>query len=72
VCLDVGQQYAGAMVGLMNTSSQTGGFVGSVIYGYIVARAGNYDAPFVPMAIVLVVGSLAWLVVDASKPIETA
>lgn len=72
VCLDVGQQYAGAMVGLMNTSSQTGGFVGSVVYGYIVTRAGNYDAPFVPMAIVLAVGSLAWLAVDASKPIETA
>lgn len=69
VCLDVGQGHAGAVVGLMNTASQSGGFVGSVAYGYIVSRAGNYDAPFVPMAIVLAIGALAWTAVDASQPI---
>ncbi|MGE0815990.1 MAG: MFS transporter [Vicinamibacterales bacterium] len=70
VCLDIGGRYAGAMVGLMNTASQTGGFVGSVAYGYLVERYQSYDAPFVPMAAVLVVGALCWLRVDASRPIE--
>lgn len=72
VCLDVGRGHAGAMVGLMNTASQTGGFVGSVAYGYIVSRTGSYDAPFVPMALVLLIGALAWTAVDASRPIEGA
>lgn len=67
VCLDIGEDCAGAMVGLMNTSSQIGGLLGSVIYGYIVERFGSYDAPFVPMAVLLFVGSLLWLKVDASQ-----
>ena len=67
VCLDIGQRHAGAMVGVMNTASQIGGLVGSVAYGYIVERFGNYDAPFVPMAALLFVGALLWLRIDASQ-----
>ena len=67
VCLDIGQEHAGAMVGLMNTSAQVGGLVGSVLYGYIVEHFGSYDAPFIPMATVLFVGALLWLKVDASE-----
>jgi ACS family glucarate transporter-like MFS transporter len=67
VCLDIGAECAGAMVGLMNTSSQIGGFLGSVIYGYIVERFGSYDAPFIPMAVLLFIGSILWLKVDASQ-----
>jgi ACS family glucarate transporter-like MFS transporter len=68
VCLDIGREYAGAMVGLMNTSGQMGGLLGSVLYGYIVERFDSYDAPFIPMAAVLFVGALLWLKVDASEP----
>jgi sugar phosphate permease len=70
VCLDIGREYAGAMVGLMNTSAQVGGLVGSVLYGYIVERLGSYDAPFIPMATVLFVGALLWLKVDASEQLS--
>jgi MFS transporter, ACS family, glucarate transporter len=66
VCLDLGQKHAGAVVGLMNTSAAVGGFVSSVTYGYIVDRFHSYDAPFVPMALVLFLGALFWLRVDAS------
>jgi predicted MFS family arabinose efflux permease len=69
VCLDIGGPKAGAMVGLMNTLAQVGGLVGSVAYGYIVDRAGSYDAPFVPMAALLFIGALLWLKVDASENI---
>ena len=67
VCLDIGQEHAGAMVGLMNTSAQVGGLLGSVAYGYIVAHFGSYDAPFVPMAALLFLGALLWLKIDASQ-----
>ena len=66
VCLDIGGPRAGAIIGLMNTVAQIGGLVGSVLYGYIVARAG-YDAPFIPMAVVLCIGAALWLMVDASE-----
>jgi sugar phosphate permease len=67
VCLDIGHRHAGAVVGLMNTSSQVGGLVGSVAYGYIVDRFGSYDAPFVPMAALLFLGALLWFKIDASE-----
>ena len=53
-------------VGLMNTSAQVGGFVSSIAYGYIVTRFRSYDAPFVPMAVVLLVGALLWFRIDAA------
>ena len=67
VCLDIGGPRAGAMVGLMNTVAQVGGLVGSVLYGYIVDRSGSYDAPFIPMAVLLLVGAVLWVKVDASQ-----
>ncbi len=66
VCLDLGGRHAGAIVGLMNTAAQVGALVGSVAYGYIVEYFHSYDAPFVPMAVVLFVGMLFWLRIDAA------
>ena len=54
----------------MNTAAQLGGLVGSVAYGYIVERFGNYDAPFVPMAALLFVGAVLWLRIDASQELR--
>lgn len=70
VCLDIGKKHAGAMVGMMNTSAQVGGLLGSVLYGYIVERFGSYDAPFVPMAGLLFLGALMWLKIDASTELS--
>jgi MFS transporter, ACS family, glucarate transporter len=70
VCLDLGGRNAGAIVGLMNTAAQVGGFVSSVAFGYIVNRFGSYDAPFVPMAVVLFIGAGLWLGIDASRELS--
>jgi MFS transporter, ACS family, glucarate transporter len=72
VCLDIGRDHAGSVVGLMNTSSQLGGLVGGIAYGYLVSYFGTYDAPFVPMAVLLCVGTLLWLKVDAAQEVRTA
>jgi ACS family glucarate transporter-like MFS transporter len=69
VCLDIGGRHAGSTVGLMNMAAQLGGLVGSIAYGYIVDRTGSYDAPFVPMAVMLALGALCWLKIDASQEI---
>jgi ACS family D-galactonate transporter-like MFS transporter len=55
------------MVGLMNTIAQVGGLAGSILYGYIVDRTGSYDAPFIPMAALLLIGAVLWVNVDASR-----
>ena len=70
VCMDIGREHAGAMVGFMNTAAQVGGLLGSVAYGYIVERFHSYDAPFVPMAGLLFLGAVLWLKVDAATELN--
>jgi predicted MFS family arabinose efflux permease len=72
VCLDIGGAAAGAMVGLMNMFAQVGGLAGAVLYGYIVNRTGSYDAPFIPMTILLLLGAALWMNVDASREVGSS
>jgi ACS family glucarate transporter-like MFS transporter len=69
VCLDIGGSYAGAMVGAMNMASQLGGFGGSVVFGYLVARTGNYNVAFLPMAALLLLGACLWFRIDPTLPL---
>ena len=43
----------------MNTSAQFGGLVGAVAFGYIVERFHSYDAPFMPMVGLLLIGAMS-------------
>jgi MFS transporter, ACS family, glucarate transporter len=70
VCLDLGSRHAGSMVGFMNMCATAGGLLSSIAYGYIVERFGSYDAPFVPMAALLIVGALLWFKIDASQEVS--
>jgi MFS transporter, ACS family, glucarate transporter len=67
VCLDIGGEYAGAVVGVMNTAGQIGSFTGALLFGYLVDRYGNYNLPFIPMAALLVIGCYLWLKVDPAE-----
>lgn len=70
VCLDIGGAFAGAIGGAMNTASQIGAFVASLSFGYLVARTGNYNLPFIPMAILLAVGVVFWLIVNPAEQLN--
>jgi len=72
VCLDIGGPYAGAMVGAMNTSAQVGAFASSVTFGYLVDRYANYNLPFIPMALLLLIGAAFWFKVDPRKQLVGA
>jgi predicted MFS family arabinose efflux permease len=67
VGLDIAGKYAGAVTGAMNTAAQVGSLVSSVMFGYLVNRHGNYNVPFIPMAILLFVGTLLWFKIDATR-----
>ena len=67
VCLDIGGEHAGAVVGAMNTAAQVGAFVSSLAFGFLADRFGSYDAPFIPMAALLLIGSWLWLKVDPTR-----
>lgn len=70
VCLDVGHKHAGVVTGSMNMAAQAGSFLTTVLFGYIVVwSGGNYNAPLIPIAIMSLIGTLAWLMIDPTKPL---
>ncbi|HMF00509.1 MAG TPA: MFS transporter, partial [Terriglobia bacterium] len=66
-CLDIGGEFAGATVGAMNTAAQVGSFVSSLMFGFVVDHYGNYDAPFIPMVVLLLIGAWLWVKVNPAK-----
>jgi ACS family glucarate transporter-like MFS transporter len=68
VCLDIGGKYAGAVTGAMNTATYVAAFLSSVVYGYIVKSYG-YDAPFIPMIVLLMISMLLWLRIDPAQDV---
>ena len=69
ICLDLGGRYAGAVSGAMNSSGHVGGFLSSVLFGYLVQRFGNYNAPLFAIATMLSVSAFLFSRIDASRPL---
>jgi ACS family glucarate transporter-like MFS transporter len=69
-CLDIGGMRGGAVSGFMNTAGQVGGAISSVVFGYLVQATGNYNAPLIPMAVLLAIGMVMWIKVDVTRTIE--
>ncbi len=67
VCLDIGRNHAGVVFGFMNTAANAASAVSSVVFGYLVAYSGGYDAPFLPMLVLLCVGIVLWVKVDPTR-----
>jgi MFS family permease len=69
VCLDVGKRYAGTVTATMNMAGQFGSFLSSVAFGYIVTWFGSYNAPLIPMAILLFVSAILFTRIDPQEPL---
>ena len=69
VCMDIGGGYAGAVTGFMNTAGQFGGFVCSVLYGYVVQATGSYNIPLAMVATMVLISAALFSRIDASRPI---
>jgi predicted MFS family arabinose efflux permease len=69
-CLDIGGSRGGAVLGFMNTAGQLGAAISSTAFGYIVKSYGSYNAPLVPMALLLAACVLLWLKVDVTQRIH--
>ena len=68
ICLDIGGKFGGAITGAMNTFAYGGAFLSSVIYGYLVASYG-YTIPFIPMIILMAIGTTLGLRVNAEHSV---
>ena len=69
VIVDVSRKYVGGIFGAINMVGSFGGFLFSVSFGYFVKWFGSYDLALMPVGLMLMVATLAWLRVDATEVI---
>jgi MFS family permease len=69
VSIDIAPGNAGSVAGAMNTAAQAGGFLSSVVFGYLVKLTGSYTIPMIPMIVAFAISAFAWLYIDAAKPL---
>jgi MFS family permease len=72
ICLDIGGQRAGVVTGVMNTAGQLGGFVCSVLFGYLVQVTNNYQQPVWIVAAMVLVAGVLFAGIDPTRPLEDA
>jgi nitrate/nitrite transporter NarK len=51
----------------MNTAGNIGGFVCTVIFGYVVKATGNYDLPLQGVAGMVALAAIIFAFIDCSK-----
>lgn len=71
ICLDIGGKYAGVVSGTMNAAGNLGGFVCSIVFGYIVQKSGQYGAAIITVGILLTVSAILFACIDPEKKINT-
>jgi sugar phosphate permease len=59
VPMDTGGKYSGTVSGMMNMAGNFGGAMSPLVFG-VLAQYGNWQAPFVIAAVLLVVGAAVW------------
>jgi MFS family permease len=71
-CTDIGQHHAGAVTGAMNSAGQAGGFVCTVLFGYLVSLYGDYNLALFPIAAMVFAAGMLFLWIDPARPLLTA
>ncbi|HTV35623.1 MAG TPA: MFS transporter [Xanthobacteraceae bacterium] len=59
VPMDTGGKYSGTVSGMMNMAGNIGGALSPIVFGFL-AQGGNWQAPFIVAAALLVVGAGVW------------
>nr|WP_236676221.1 MFS transporter [Chryseolinea lacunae] len=70
VCVDIGRQNSGVVVGAMNFAGQLGGFFITLIFGILVQQTGNFSYPLFLIAGCLIVSAGLWLKIDPTRAVE--
>ena len=69
VPMDTGGKYSGTVSGMMNMAGNIGGALSPMVFGVLV-QFGNWQAPFIVAACLLVAGAAVWAFwLDPDKPI---
>jgi MFS family permease len=69
ICLDIGGRHAGAVTGAMNTAGQAGGFLCTIVFGYVVGYSNDYNLPLFIIAFMLLLSAALFTLIDPARPL---
>ena len=69
LCLDLGRSHVGVLTGTMNSAGLAGGFVCTVLFGYLVRATGGYRAPLSLVAAMVMLSALLFSLIDPNRPV---
>ena len=70
MCVAIGGRASGTATGLMNTAGQAGGFLCTVLFGYVVERTGSYNLPLLFIAGMVLVSALIFASIDCTQTMD--
>ena len=69
LCLDLGRAHAGVLTGTMNSAGLAGGFVCTVMFGYLVRATGGYRAPLCVVAAMVMLSAILFSLINPNQPV---
>jgi MFS family permease len=70
LCLVIGGRLSGTATGMMNTAGQAGGFLSTVVFGYIVHSTGSYNVPLFFIAAMVAISAFLFTQIDCTQTID--
>ena len=70
MCVAIGGQSSGAATGMMNTAGQAGGFLCTVLFGYIVHDTGSYNLPLLFIAAMVLTSAVVFARIDCTQTLD--
>jgi MFS family permease len=67
MCMSIGGQYGGTATGVMNTAGNLGGWLCTIMFGYVVKATGDYNLPLRAVAAMVLIAAVVFSRVDCTK-----
>ncbi len=72
VCIDIGGNQTGLVGAMMNTAGQVGGVLSPIVLAVLRRNLWSWSVPLYLIGLLYGVGALAWILVDANRPLASA
>jgi MFS transporter, ACS family, glucarate transporter len=70
LCLAIGGRLSGTATGMMNSAGQAGGFLCTVLFGYIVHATGSYNLPLYFIAAMVLASAAIFSRIDCAQCVD--
>jgi MFS family permease len=67
MCMSLGGRFGGTATGVMNTAGNLGGWLCTVLFGYVVAATHNYELPLRAVAAMVLVAAVLFSRIDCTR-----